>query len=254
MKKSLLLSIVMTLVLVVAMSTATFAWYVAQSNVSASSTTVKAGSSTASSLAIDAVGVTDATATNTSVALTLSETVLPAAPLAAIEKNKPMPTLYGAPKNNANQFTDDGDAVVPAAITAVDGDTDSANDFFYVSNTHDQNSVNVQAKITFEGSTADNVVVAILVEGQYGDPAEATMLVKGVFSKTGSYDAGEIVEGATAVLDDATADSTYVDLGTIAANGSMKVSVLVWLDGDLLTADDITNNLVGKIAIDFKAA
>ncbi len=45
MKKSLLLSIVMTLVLVVAMSTATFAWYTADKTVSATDLTITAATS-----------------------------------------------------------------------------------------------------------------------------------------------------------------------------------------------------------------
>lgn len=44
MKKSLILSIVMTLVLVISMSTATFAWYTANSNVTANINTITAAS------------------------------------------------------------------------------------------------------------------------------------------------------------------------------------------------------------------
>ena len=180
MKKSLLLSIVMTLVLVVAMSTATFAWYTAQAEVSVTDTTINAAASDASSLAIDTTATPEGK--NTSLTMTLAGEVAPMAPEAAIVKDAAMPVMKTASIDNAGKFNSDPSTATPATIGSVTGSDTKAQSFFYVTNTHDTDATDIAVSVTFNETTnLGNLVVAVLVE------VDSNMVVKAIFSENGKY-------------------------------------------------------------------
>ena len=78
MKKSMFITtIMMVVLLVVALSTATFAWYTAQSNTTVTDTTVTSATSDTASLVIDTAAATSNTANNTTVTIEMNERIAP---------------------------------------------------------------------------------------------------------------------------------------------------------------------------------
>lgn len=157
MKKSMFITtIMMVVLLVVALSTATFAWYTAQSNVGVTDTTVFSAKSSAASIAIDSTG--GATSTNTSIAITMNKEIAPMVPYAApttatTYSNFTTTTaanqtgFYTAPINAAGNFTADGSAIAPAVIATAKG---TAQNYFYVINTNGTNDANVQVSVKID--------------------------------------------------------------------------------------------------------
>ena len=78
MKKSMFITtIMMVVLLVVALSTATFAWYTAQANVTVTSTSVSSASSNSASLVIDTAAATSIDDNNSTITLTTSQSIVP---------------------------------------------------------------------------------------------------------------------------------------------------------------------------------
>lgn len=162
MKKSMFITtIMMVVLLVVALSTATFAWYTAQSNVAVTETTVTSATSSAASIAIDSTG--GATSTNTSIAITMNKEIAPMVPFAAPTNATTYANFttttaanetgfYTAPINAAGNFTANGSAIAPAVIATAKG---TAQNYFYVINTNGTNDaeVKVSVKIDTNGYT-----------------------------------------------------------------------------------------------------
>ena len=78
MKKSMFITtIMMVVLLVVALSTATFAWYTAQASVSVTSTSVSSASSESASLVIDTAAANSIDAKNSTITLTTDQSIMP---------------------------------------------------------------------------------------------------------------------------------------------------------------------------------
>ena len=118
MKKSMFITtIMMVVLLVVALSTATFAWYTAQSSVSVTSTSVSSASSNSASLVIDtaAAGID---ASNSSITLTTSQSIAPMIYHSASDPTTDV--TYEAFMNNSFYtcvVDNDGNLVNPASAT-----------------------------------------------------------------------------------------------------------------------------------------
>jgi len=175
MKKSMVVTtVLMVLLLIVALSTATFAWYTAQSQVSVTDTLVSSANSTSASLAIDRTN--SISSTNSKVTITVSENLTPMVPKiepkvykAAAGSDPEVPattyTAFTADGNFTTQSVDNdakfngiGQKATPATIETVANTTDSQSaTSFYVINTNRDNATTneVQAKVTIatEGYT-----------------------------------------------------------------------------------------------------
>lgn len=178
MKKSMLITtILMVVLLIVALSTATFAWYTAQSNVSVSQTWVTSAASSSASLVIDGAATTSTTATNTTITITMGGNIVPmqynaAEPTAvANATEETSATTYAAFKDNfvtytvdiAGKYASTPSKGNPAEIGTVTGENNGTGSF-YVSNIGGANTgvaaaINIGSyyKITTDTVTADNV-------------------------------------------------------------------------------------------------
>lgn len=154
MKKSLFLTTVMMVVLlIVALSTATFAWYTAQSNATASLTTITSATSSAASLGVDTAN-NGASSTKSVVDLVMTSGIYPMVPLTA----PTAATLYSAfsadfrtaTKDNEGNFSSVPSNGSPATIATADvlDGTPVTQNFFYTVNTNKDNPTGIQAKIT----------------------------------------------------------------------------------------------------------
>ncbi len=159
MKKSMFITtLIMTVVLVVALSTATFAWYTANTNVTSNVVEVYTAQSTAASIVVSSGTYTGPSMDNTTMNLTINagsvgNGIQPMIPRAAFAIGE-TPTAYSSAKassffNTANvgvdgNFLAAGADTAPAIITttqAAGGTTPESpantQDYFYVVNTSD---------------------------------------------------------------------------------------------------------------------
>ncbi|MGN1042242.1 MAG: hypothetical protein ACI4SK_02020, partial [Christensenellales bacterium] len=228
MKKSMFITtIMMVVLLVVALSTATFAWYTAQANVTVTNTLVTAANSTSASLAIDKTA--SIASTNSSVDLTIvgssaNDTVAPMVPTAAPTATDDgdyaafVDSFYQQSVDNANKFNGNGVAVTPATIKGVKaGDSAATNETeFYVINTNRDNATaDIKATLTIkaDGYMPDTTVTT---EEAFNDK-KATL-----FTKSGNT--------FVAVADDA----SYSDAETYYkanANIAKFLRVAMFVDG-----------------------
>lgn len=159
MKKSMFITtIMMVVLLVVALSTATFAWYTAQSSVSSAQVTLTSGTSSSASLAISDTN-NGAAAKGSKVTFTLNNatSVLPMVPKASptagtTETAAFAGNFFTAAMNNAGNFMADGSKASPATIASIsiDGATAKTQDNFYVINTNGSNKTGVTVTVTID--------------------------------------------------------------------------------------------------------
>ncbi len=179
MKKSMFITtIMMVVLLVVALSTATFAWYTAQTNATVSETTVTSATSSTASLVIDTVAATSNAAHNTTVTIEMNQGISPMiygkgeAPVAGT-------TTYGDFIANFYTFniTADGNKYAtkpvttnPAVITNTTNEdrSESPNGDFYITNIGGA-AAKVNATITINADYYEEVTVATggSVKGYY---------------------------------------------------------------------------------------
>ena len=195
MKKRLLItSIVMMLVVAVALSTATYAWFTSNTSVTASTVTMTANTSTAQALGIG----WDGEAASNTLVFTGTLTVDPMVPTALVNDtttsgvqfySSTIKTVAGHSVFNSN-----GDARTP--FTFNNGSEESLKSAFYVKNLSTANSVtNVQVQANIESSTAVYVKTtdtAISVGKTYytkeaGEPATYTEVAEPVLASIGAY-------------------------------------------------------------------
>lgn len=233
-KKSMFITtILMVAVLIVAVSTATFAWYTTTTQVTASEAVVKSATSDSANIAI---GWTNA-ATTTSISLDgTTDAVLPMIPTAKIAKEATGITFTTAPMNTENKFTADGTGANAWVIT----NAEESNNKFYVINHNINEGVTVKMTATFATGTdvdlSANLCVAVLVDGK----------VAGVFANN-AYNYGTITmnngDSSLSIANEAgdiVAPSTGItfDLGAKAegSTNSAAISVYAWINGVQLTS------------------
>jgi hypothetical protein len=243
-----LTTIIMVAVLVVALSTSTFAWYTAQNNVAATNTTLYAASSSAASLGLDTAN-NGANSTNSSVSLTLTTDVVPMVPTAlfSTETTKYSTVAFTtAPVDNANKFTAAGSPISPAKIASADvGSGAAAQDYFYIVNTNGTNAASV------------TVAVNIITDGYTllkSAPANFTTAFGQYYTRTGTGTTEDpyVFTALTEAKNWAT-DTYYVSNSTIS--GKLRVSVFsddsyigVWGDGNIYYGE-IANGAAGTTSL-----
>lgn len=156
MKKSMFLTtILMVVLLIVALSTATFAWYTANTAVGATKTTVTSATSATASLVIDNQKATSANATNSSVDLTMTGTNVPmvytdASAVAAGTNTYAdfITKFYTFTRTNAGYFTGTPSNIAPGTISAVSGTGSSA--FIVLTNVGGQSLATLTTTVTID--------------------------------------------------------------------------------------------------------
>lgn len=253
-KKSMFITtILMVAVLIVAVSTATFAWYTASGSGSASQANLVAAESSSANIAVG----WESTASTTSV--TFAETAAKVAPMCPTATPVIGTTTYTAMTfntqslNAAGQFNGNGDTNAKAWSVS-DGAADTPKTSFFVINKNQNQEADVTMKINYltpEGVTnANNDKLVVAVFGKQGAETESTLL--GVFSNVdGGFVTGTIANGKTPLgengcltkVDSATENTPIVSqivLKLKKANdvgAFVELSVYAWLDGTALTQE-----------------
>lgn len=156
MKKSMLIStVLMVVLLVVAISTATFAWYTSNTQVNVTNTAISSAASTSASLSIDTTANTNST--NSSITITMGADLQPMIPTTAPSATDTITTYDAfigsfttANVNNAGIFTGNGGSTNPAKISQVKAGAAEASsqESFFVINTNKENDTDVEAVVT----------------------------------------------------------------------------------------------------------
>ncbi len=250
-KKSMFITtILMVAVLIVAVSTATFAWYTTTTGVNASEATVRSASSESADIAIDWVSASN----STSITLEGGPAIQPMAPTAAVTADTKKSAMYfnTAPVDLDGDFTAAGTTTEPWALshTVTTGEepnivTNTYNSFYVINNNYN-NSTSVKMTATFGGTLAENLCVAVFV----GDD------ILGVFAQN-DYEVGVITEGGTLTTCDFRVDPTdatdnYLTIADIAARGNAQISIYACIDGVELTSE-LANQNVATFAFSFAA-
>lgn len=240
-KRSMLITtVLMVVVLVVAISTSTFAWYTSSNSGTASQANLTAAASSDANIAVG--WTNDATSTEITFD-SASQTVSPMVPSQALTAEMEYANLsfQTAPIDNSGLFGPVTTVQADGYWTVSDGaDADEKTSFFVVNN-----NVNADATVnmtcTFataiEGEAYENndkLVVAVFVNGK----------LAGVFSKLSAYYVGPVVQGnpnggetgletSTVGLTDTIEISLKKD--TNGTNNYAEITVKAWLDGQQLT-------------------
>lgn len=143
MKKSMFITtIMMVVLLVVALSTATFAWYTAQSSVTVTSTSVSSASSNSASLVIDTAAATSIDHNHSSITLTTSQSIVPmiyhsaSAPTTDVTYEAFMnDSFYTCVVDNAGNLASDASVTTAGQIvTATGSDGVKTQNYFVLTN------------------------------------------------------------------------------------------------------------------------
>lgn len=234
-KKSMFITtILMVAVLIVAVSTATFAWYTASGTATASNAVVTAAESADANIAISWTQGGQGTA----IEFDTQNALQPMVP----QDDYDMGTRFDAflfDSASVDAITGTFNEVShPAAWTAKEKDGDATA--FYVTNFNVDNPVNVKMTAAFTGDLAEMANVAVFA----GDELVA------IFNSTGAkYSVGPVEQnkdaattiGKSAVA--ATAGNVGYTFNLAENGGNVKITIKAWLDGELLTSP-----LAGKSA------
>lgn len=212
-KKSMLITtILMVVLLIVALSTATFAWYTAQSNATVTETTVTSATSSSASLVIDATAATSNTAKQSEVTITMNQAISPAmynSASAPVVGTTTYTDFVGAfisyTIDNGGKYVDVPKTTTVATINQTVGTTTTTTGDFYVTNVGGVNS-NITATVTINPNYYAVKTVATNAD------------VSGLYTKnetTGAYDVA---------IGNAVDDTTYYEL---KANNFLRVAMFV---------------------------
>jgi len=218
---------ILTILLFIVLSTATYAWY-------STNNVVDAGSLTFKSALSDDVGTLtigkNVNSESTEISFDAPEAVAPMIPVvngiigtttfdAFTDFQRTFEGLDGMGRLVAKI---DGERTAPLVL-AIDG-----QEYFYINN-FAVTETNVQIEYEIKGELAEKMHIAMFV----GEEAtEAKLLC--VMSKSGVIHYGEIKLGEI-IADKPVMDNAYVDSGNIflkvGANASERIRLVVWLDG-----------------------
>ena len=225
MKKSLILSVVMTLVLVISMSTATFAWYTANNSVTATVSNIEAASASGDLQ----IAMSDGTGSAYAVTRALTGTINPIAPnasLAGVDNAWTQGTWKGW------NLAADGKATQSAATFGNDVVTGTIT----LSNASTQATGAISVNVEVEGENADNTEVVLVYNN--------TIVYSSAYNYGGAdVNAEDKLDAATTA--DAIEGSALAGVLTSIANGGAGATLTyyIWFDGFTLT-----NAGMGKIA------
>lgn len=243
MKRSMFIStILMVVVLVVALSTATFAWYTASNTGSASTGNLVAADSSAANIAVG--WTNDATTTSITFA-SAPVTVNPMVPSAVPSIEDGSKTTYGAltfqtaPMDATGKF---GTVAESTPWTVSDGAEADAKTSFYVINHNVNASATVKMTCSIPANdgaetptpygNADKLVVAVFVNGD----------LAGIFTNRTNYTVGPVAQGGEASKLGTSAvgitNEISISLAAEVKSGTghfAEITVKAWLDGADLT-------------------
>lgn len=261
-KKSMFITtILMVAVLIVAVSTATFAWYTASGTGSASQATLQAAQSSAANIA---VGWTSTSYTSTQVTFdSTAYEVSPMCPTATptLGMKQSEMAFNTSTLNAVGNFNADGDTnVTPWAISSKE---DATNNIakgqytsFFVINNNQNAEANVKMTINYLDATnnTNNNKLVVAVFGKQGDATDATLLgifcnadqqgnVKGFVAGTIQNDTAPSTLATITSSSDATPvkSEIVITLATAGSTGSFaELTVYAWLDGTALGQEGAT--------------
>ena len=288
MKKRLLItSIVMMLVVAVALSTATYAWFTSNASVTASTVSFTAATSDEDSIAIAWAGNTNpGTSITAATAGVNMNPMVPTAPTigsttsTAFAASFTTGTLYSDAGTPTFNTVDGGDYSADPVIWETDDNgvtpTGATATSFYIKNMSTANTVtNIVVKATIADATgAENVDASELVRiavftkdlGTGGTTAASgDFKLRGILSKTAGYAATGTVSGgnAASTISTNTTATTAATSGfnickvasntdqSLAAGAQVDVVVIVWMDGVALNDD--TAGKEANITLTFEA-
>ncbi len=238
-KKSLFITtIAMVVLMVVALSTATFAWYTSSTTATATSAALQAAQSSDANIA---VGWTNDATTTTIVFNDAAQEVAPMVPNAALAEDAASITFQSAPIDFESKFgavTAGTPWTVKNAVVGEDGQpgyiaADSKTSFFVVNNNVNA-AATVKMTATFTGDNKDGLLVAVFVNGK----------LKAVLTERADYKVGPVTTGQASSLLESKADLIVapttgftIDLAkdSGATDNYAEITINAWLDGDWLT-------------------
>lgn len=236
-KKSMFITtILMVAVLIVAVSTATFAWYTASTTATSNVVTISSAESQSANIAVGWVDSAD-TASITFAAPGEDVTYNPTAPIDKFVVGEAYSdaAFYTAGIDANKNFTSAG--VVSAPFKSTNPDSETDNDFFVINN-NANSGVTVRMSCEITGDLANQIVVAVYVDGKFA--AIFTNISAGYTygEITGPVTVEEVTtqQAASSLAKDAELTKSYVDvaLGAKVADGTAhfeEVSFYAWLDG-----------------------
>lgn len=269
-KKSMFITtILMVAVLIVAVSTATFAWYTASSSATASKAVLTAAESSSANIAVG----WSSTATGSSITFGANATeVNPMCPTEALVIDTANPentTTYGDLEFNTQDlnaygnFNGDGITTPKETTpwTVSDGAAENAKTSFFVINKNQNAAVNVNMTMVPVDDAANNDKLVVAVFGKKGEETTAKLL--GVFCNVADgFVYGTIVNGtapSTLEVTKSTDAGTPIkntitlELAQDGTTGSyIEISVKAWLDGTALGQETAGENAAFKF--EFNAA
>ena len=267
MKKRLLItSIVMMLVVAVALSTATYAWFTSATEVTASSITMTAGTSTSSALGIAwaaSAGTPHTPAFNNGYGTTITAAApsastpgfQPAAPNALTDSE---PAFYTAFIDAQGKFKSTPDTQTPV-YRFNDGENEPSN-LIHVANLAASGSVNVNCTATITGTAQNDgaslIRIAIYEVNTVTEPSPATTYtykgLLGAAAESNNTAVGTITATNSASLLKTESTTVSVSLGPITAQTEKAYAVYVWLDG--ATFDEGFSGTSASIVLKFATA
>ena len=243
-KRSMLITtVLMVVVLVVAISTSTFAWYTASTSGSATSAVLKSAESGDANIA---VGWDSSSTGNTIVFSDTEQSLAPMCPTAELVADAAGITFNSAPIDLTGAFgtvTSPNPWQIKNAQVGEEGDAgyiakDSKSSFFVIN--HNINSgVNVKMTAEFTGDNTDKLLVAVFVNDK----------LQKVITGMASYVVGEIGEGKVENMSGLTNSTELITSGSNGLTFSLdakdgtnnnfaKITIMAWLDGTALTSAD----------------
>jgi len=239
-KRLLLTTLIMILVMLAGLSTATFAWFSANNRVSAGRISFEARTADVTNLAIG----WDVTSTEKSIEFKLPEAIGPMIPTSAPTVNT---TTYGdfyesfrtaSIDDETGTFNTPPDIVRPCKLSGERAGT--VLDTFYVINRNETEKVLVSILSAIDGYNQPRLRVAVFVDGVFVRVLMST-------PSDGSH-YGEIVNGAEA--DDFNTFSSNENFELeIEAGSYATVQLLAWYDGVLL--EDEHGGQIANFAVTF---
>ncbi len=268
-KKSLFIStVLMVALMVVALSTATFAWYTAQSSATVTDTTITSATSSSASLVIDEEAAQSNMATNTSITITMNDNIKPmiinntAAPVVgtttydkfiAVDKIDPdgsegeqvAPLTGGFYTFNVKngtpvKYSGATSEATPAKIATVKGSSAEAqdNNYFYVTNVGGV-ATGIEATVNFDTAEENNkfLRVAIFVDDKYqGTWANGSYLTV-EYADYAHATSATVADGLNVITHSsysATASGTGIKVASsVASMTAIKVQIVAWFEGSL---------------------
>ena len=265
MKKRLLItSIVMMLVVAVALSTATYAWFTSSTEVTASTVTLTAQTNSAAALGIGWTGG----AAGTSISTTKSGTVDPLCP-AELDNGTTLSTVtFKTAKIKTVNNTLTFQAPTVGAATVFESDDQTPVQSFYISNlsgTNKISQISVAASIAAAtGNANDGSALIRVAVFKKTSPSNNYVLVGVLATEAGANTVvGTPAENknsnpvARNAIDTdnpmyyVTTPVTSLALGGLNASASHELKVLIWMDGQAL--DDAKQGFGASVSLTFTA-